>query len=108
MISFSFSAVALSICSMALETDFLRPFAARALVFGDLFAVFQLFEHVHRLAADVAHGDLRLFGQRLDLLGDVAAALFGEVGEDEADDFAVVGGVEPDVRTLDRVFIPGG
>ena len=60
------------------------------IVLGDLGLFLLGLELLHGVAADVAHGDLGFLGVLLDLLGELLAALLGQLREDQADGAAVV------------------
>ena len=80
-------------------------FGLLLVVLGQFALLLGLLDVVDRVAADVADGDLGVFGVFADLLGEVLAALLGQLREDEADNAAVILRVDAEIRGLDsRVF----
>ena len=71
---------------------------ANDLVFEELLQVFV------GIAADVAQSDAALFGDMVELLGEFAAAVFGERWNGDADEFAIVGRIEAEIRDADAFF----
>jgi len=63
-------------------------------VLGDLVVVLQAADMVMAVAADVACGDAGVLNAFSDLLGYFASTLLCELGDGEADDGAVVAGIE--------------
>src|SRR6185436_5105124 len=59
---------------------------------------------LHRLAADVSHGDLRVLALAPGLFGQIAATLLRELRDGDADDVAVVARVHPEVGIPDRIL----
>ena len=59
---------------------------------------------MHHVAADVADLHPPLLGQPVHDLDELAPALLGERGDGEADEVAVVGGVQPEVGVADRLL----
>ena len=70
-------------------------------VLGQLTGLLHGLELIHGVAADVTDGDLGLLALLLDLLGQLLAALLGGCGKDQADDLAVIDGVNADVAGLE-------
>ena len=58
----------------------------------------------HRLTAQVARRDFGLLAHLFDLLDELLSALLREFGEHEADDRAVVGGIQPQGGLQDGLF----
>ena len=61
----------------------------------------ELLQVVHGVAADVARGDAALLGHVPNLLHELLAPLLGELRDREADDLAVVGRRQAEIRLLD-------
>ena len=59
-------------------------------ILGDLAGLLLLLEGLHRIAADVADGDLAGLGILVDLLDELLTALLRELREVQADGLAVV------------------
>ena len=74
------------------------------LVLGDEGILLELLDLLDGVAADGAHGDLRVLGFLLDLLGQILAALGVQLGEDQADDLAVIVGIQAQIAGLDGLF----
>src|SRR5699024_10861457 len=73
-------------------------------VLGDLRGLLLGLELVHRVAPDVADGDLGVLGVFLDLLCQLLAALLSQLREYQADAPAVVLGVDAQVGGQDGLF----
>ena len=63
-----------------------------------------LLEVIHGVPADVADGHLAVLGILVDLLGQLLAALLRQLREGQADDTAVVLGIDAQVGGLDGLF----
>ena len=75
-----------------------------ALVLADLVLLLVLLEMIHPVAADVADRDARLLGILADELGELLAALLGQLGDRQADHLAVGDRVEAEAGRADRLF----
>src|SRR3546814_14920281 len=71
------------------------------LVLGDVVVFFHLLQHLHAVAAHVAHGDAPLLRVLAGDLGELDAALLGEGGDRHAHALAVAGRVPPPARLAD-------
>jgi hypothetical protein len=67
-----------------------------------LAGLLELAQVVHHVAADVADRDSPLLGDVADDLDQLAPALLGQLRDAKADQIAVIGGSEADVRLEDR------
>ena len=77
---------------------------ALALVLADLVLLLVGLEVIHPVAADVADRDPRLLGILADELGQLLAALLGQLGDRQADHLAVGDRVEPETGRADRLL----
>ena len=59
---------------------------------------------VERIAAAVAHGDARFLGPLVDLFDQLFAPVLGQLRQHQANDLAVVGRIDAEVRLLNRLF----
>ena len=73
------------------------------LVLRDLVVLLGLLERLHAVAAHVAHGDAALLGVFVRELGELVAALRGELGDRDADHLAVRRRVEAEAGVADRL-----
>ena len=64
----------------------------------------QLLQVVHDVAAHVADGDATFLGQVPDDLDELLAPLLGQLRDRQADDLAVVRGLQPEIRLHDRLL----
>src|SRR3954447_532201 len=74
------------------------------LVVADVAVAHQLLEVTHRVAADVPDRDLALLRHVARQLDELLAPLLCQLRDREADQLAVVRGLEPEVRLLDRLL----
>src|SRR5690242_12963751 len=74
------------------------------LVAADLAVVDELFEVVDRVAPDVPDRDLALLRHLADDLDELLAPLLGQLRDRQADQLAVVGRRQAEVRLLDRAL----
>ena len=81
---------------------------ALAFVLADFVLLLVLLELVHPVAADVADGDPRLFGILAAQLGELLAALLGQLGDRQADHLAVDDRVDSEARRCGSPFRPAG
>ena len=79
-------------------------FSTMEVVLGDLVVALQAADMVMAVAADVAYGDAGVLNAFSYLLGYFASTLLCELGDCQADDGAVVAGIEADVRFEDGLF----
>ena len=78
--------------------DLLQLDLGTVLVVGaGLAGLLELAQVVHHVAADVADRDAAVLGEVAHHLDELLATLLGELGDGEADQVAVVGGIEADV-----------
>src|SRR4051794_22785417 len=74
------------------------------LVLARLAVLFDPVQLLHRLATDIAHGHPGVLSLGLGLLHELAAAFLGELGNGDADDVAVVAGVDAEVGIANGVL----
>ena len=74
------------------------------LVLADLVLLLVGLERVHAVAADVADRDPRLFGILVGELGELLAALLGQIGDRQADVLAVDDRIDAEPGIADRLF----
>src|SRR5688572_21798971 len=79
---------------------------AGGVVLADLGVLLGLVDRLLGRAAHAAHGDAALFGLGAGQLDELLAALLGELGKGDAQDLAVVGGVDAEVGLADG-FLDG-
>ena len=73
-------------------------------VFGDLFVFRRFLDKVVAVAADVADGSAVIFEDSIEVLDDFATAIFGHRRDGNANDLAVVTGIEAQVGGAERLF----
>src|SRR5947209_1428274 len=74
------------------------------LVRADVAGVDELLQVLHRVAADLAHGDAVLLGEVAHDLDELLAPLLRQLRDRQADELAVVRRRQPEVRLLDRLL----
>ncbi len=74
------------------------------IVLAHIAVFFRLLEHIHAVAADVANGDASRLGIIVGDLGQVAAALFVQLGQRHADHLPFPHRVEPQAAVADGLF----
>src|SRR3546814_14993050 len=74
------------------------------LIFGDFVVVFHFLQHLHAVAAHVAHRHARLLGIVAGDLGEFDAALFRQGRDRHAHELAVAGRVEAEAGIADRLL----
>jgi len=77
---------------------------ALLLVFGDFFVFGGFLDEVVAVAADVADGGAVIFEDAVEVLDDFLAAILGHGRDGDADDLAVVVGIEAEVGGAERLF----
>src|SRR5262245_46086178 len=73
-------------------------------VFRDLLVLQKLLHGFVAVAADVSDRDAMVLSRGVQALDHLLAALLRERGNGQADDFAIVGGIEPEVRHADGLL----
>ena len=74
------------------------------IVLGDLALLLGLLEGIHSLTADVTDGNLAVLAILMDLLGQLLTAFLSQLRECQADDSAVILGVDAQIRGLDSLL----
>ena len=80
-------------------------FAVFQIILCDLVIFLELFDIIHRIAADIADSHFALLGTFGNILNQFLTALLGKRRENQADHFAVIIRVDPDLRRVDCLFI---
>ena len=75
-----------------------------ALVLADLVLFLVLLQMVHPVAANVADGDPRLLRILTDELGELLAALFGQLGDRQTDHLPIGDRIEAEAGRANRLF----
>src|SRR5438477_3830079 len=83
----------------------LQPVLGAALIFlGDATVFFGLAQVIQRVTPTVTHGDTRLFSSVMDLLHELFAAVLRKLWKHQANDLAVVGRIDAQIRFLNGLF----